>query len=102
MRSMVLLTTLMVATLAAAAAKSSGGGGGGFSWESPASTPRQVDEVILAEQGGNGTNKDRLDARITIDPACRGIDPTDRQAKFDCLIGRYRPGQPADPAGPPQ
>jgi hypothetical protein len=91
----------MAAPLAAAAG-SPGVGDGGLSWDSAASTPGQADAFILAKrQGGNGTNKDKLDTRITTDPACRGIDPTDRQAKFDCLIGRYHPGQPADPADPP-
>ena len=57
----------------------------------PALSAAQGDKLLLPRQGGNGANKDRLDARITTDPACRAIDPTDRDGKFNCLIGRRPP-----------
>jgi len=39
-------------------------------------------------KGGNGQDKDTLDTRFTTMPACRGIDPTDREDKLACLQGQ--------------
>ena len=100
MRSLVLLAMLMTTPPPAALPGGAVTGGDGPGWELPAPAPRPPGIVLAKRQGGNGTQKDRLDANITTDPACRGIFPTDRQAKFDCLTGRNRPSQPPNPSGP--
>jgi hypothetical protein len=44
---------------------------------------------------GNGTDKDKLDARPTTMPECRMIDPTDRDSKYACLVGERPTVRPA-------
>jgi hypothetical protein len=62
----------------------------------PATPDHSSDKKLpLLRPGGNGQSKDKLDARMTTMPECRMIDPTDREAKYACLVGQKR-ANPSD------